>query len=70
MGGHILVIYAAMRSHANMETLIHIHTGHMRFVPTHNQSEGKTHHLTPAKWPMELVLIANMAGKSKFHDMG
>ena len=61
---------AAIRSHANMETLIHIPTGHMRFVPTYNQSEGEAHQLAPAKWPVELVLVVNVAVKAQFLDMG
>jgi len=61
---------AAIRGHANMETLIRIPTSHMRLVPTNNQSEGETHNLTHAKWPVELVLIANTEGKAQFLNMG
>ena len=59
---------AAIRSHPNMETLIQIPAGHMRFVPAHKQTDGDTTSLTPAKWPVELVLISNEAGKQQFID--
>ena len=52
-----------------METPEQIPTGHMRFVPIHDQSEGEAHNLTPAKWPMELILVADKEGKSKFRSM-
>ncbi len=54
---------AAIRSHPNLETLIQIPTGHMRFVPAHQQTDGDTASLPPANWPVELVLISNEAGR-------
>ena len=53
-----------------MPTLIRIPTGHMRFVPAHKQTDEATHVLSPAKWPVELVLIANAKGRESFicHD--
>ena len=53
-----------------MSTLIHIPAGHMRFVPAHKQSDGATSDLSPAKWPVEFVLIANEKGRDAFlnHD--
>ncbi len=42
-----------------MSTLIRIPEGHMKFVPAHKQSDGANPLLSPAKWPAELVLIAN-----------
>ena len=65
MGGHTLTIRGDT-SRANMETLIHIPTGHMRFVPTQNKPEGEAHNLKPSKWPAELALIANAEGKLQF----
>ncbi len=53
-----------------MSTLIRIPEGHMRFVPAHKQSDGANPILSPAKWPVELVLIANEKGRESFicHD--
>ena len=42
-----------------MSTLIRIPVGHMRFVPAHKQAGDASMELKPAKWPIELVLIAN-----------
>ena len=42
-----------------MSTLIRIPAGHMRIVPAHKQSNEATPVLSPAKWPVKLVLIAN-----------
>ncbi len=58
----------SIRGHPNMEILIQILTGHMRFVPAHKQTYGDTTSLTPANWPVELVLISNEAGKQQFLD--
>ena len=55
---------AAIRGHHNMWTLIWIPAGHMRFVPAHKQSNEATLVLFPAKWPVELVLIANVCQES------
>ena len=41
----------------------------MRLVPTYKQSEGTADTLTPAKWPMELILISNEEGKIRFLNM-
>jgi len=49
-----------------MSTLIHIPAGHMRFVPAHKQSDGATSDLSPAKWPVEVALIANEKGRKTF----
>ena len=51
-------------------TLIHIPTGHMRFVPMHNISERGAHNLTSAKWPVEIVLIAKAEEKSQLLNIG
>ena len=61
---------AAIRSHHNMSTLIRIPAGPMRFVPAHKQADEATPVLSPAKWPVELVLIANDKGRETFvsHD--
>jgi hypothetical protein len=60
----------AVRDHGNQPTLIHIPAGHMRFVPANNQSDGATCDLSPAKWPVEIFLIANVKGREVFlsHD--
>ncbi len=61
---------AAILGHHNMSTLIRIPAGHMRFVTFHKQSDEATHVLSPAKWPVEFVLIANSKGRETFlsHD--
>ena len=55
---------AAIHGHHNMSTLIRIPAGQMRFVPAHKQSDEPNPALSPAKWPVELVLIANEKGRS------
>ena len=50
---------AGIRSHRNLETLIQIPTNHMRFVPAHKQRDSDKAELSPAKWPVELILISN-----------
>jgi len=57
---------AAIRGHHNMSTLIWIPAGHMWFVPVHKQSDEATLLLSPAKWPVEFVLIANAKGREIF----
>ena len=61
---------AAIRGHHNMSTLIRIPAGHMRFVPTRKQSDEANPILSPAKLPVEFVLIANEKGRKTFicHD--
>jgi hypothetical protein len=53
-----------------MSTLIRIPAEHMRFVPSHKQSDEATPVLSPAKWPAKFVLIANSKGRETFlsHD--
>ena len=53
-----------------MSTLIRIPAGHMRLVPALKQSNDATPVLSPAKLPVELVLIANAEGREAFicHD--
>jgi len=53
---------AAIRSHTNMETLIHIPTGHMRFVPTHNQYEGEH------KWRSEHKMTRGSIRQRQKHE--
>ena len=62
---------AAIRGHHNMSTLIRIPAGHMRFVPSHKQSDEVTPLLSPVKWPVEFVLIANSKGRDSYlgHDI-
>jgi hypothetical protein len=38
----------------------------MRFVSAHKQSDEANPILSPAKWPMELVIIANEKGREAF----
>ena len=42
----------------------------MRLVPAHKQSDETTSVLSPEKWPVEFVLIANDKGQETFvsHD--
>ena len=61
---------AAIHGHHNMPTPIRIPVGHMRFVPAHTQSDENKSVLSPSKWPVGLVLIANAKGRETFtcHD--
>ncbi len=54
---------AAICGHHNMSTLIRIPAGHVRFVPAHKQSDETSPILSPASWPVELMLIANEKGR-------
>ena len=58
----------AIRGHVNMTTLIKIPVGHVRFVPAHKQADEATAVLSPAKWPVKFVLIANHKGCETFMD--
>jgi hypothetical protein len=58
----------AIRGHVNMTTLINIPSGHMPFVPAYKQANEATPVLSPAKWPVEFVLIANPKGREAFMD--
>ena len=53
-----------------MSTLIRIPAGHTRFFPEHKQSDEATPVLSPAKWTVELVIIANDNSRETFicHD--
>ena len=51
-----------------MTTLIRIPTGHMHFVPARKQSDDSATELSPARWPVEFVLISNAAGRDVFLD--
>ena len=61
---------ATISSHGNMSTLVHIHVGHMHFVPAHRKSDNAASSLSLAKWPMEFVLISNEVDCEAFlnHD--
>jgi hypothetical protein len=56
----------AIRSHLNLEALIQIPTGHMRFVLALKQKDGDISSLPPAKWLVEMVLISNKEGRGQF----
>ncbi len=51
-----------------MYTLIRIPSGHMRFVPADKQTDDESMELKPAKWPLELILIANEIGREACLD--
>ncbi len=51
-----------------MPTLICIPTGHMRFVLAQKHTDDSSMELKPAKWPVELVLIANETGRAALID--
>ena len=51
-----------------MSTLIRIPSGHMRFVPANKQTDDESTELKPAKWPVELILIANDLGREAYLD--
>jgi len=52
----------------NISNLIRIPTGHMRFVPTHRQSDDTTATLSSTKWLVDMVLIPNAAGREQYLD--
>jgi hypothetical protein len=49
---------------------MHILAGHVRFVPAHRQSDNATSSLSPAKWPVEFVLVFKETDRGAFvsHD--
>jgi hypothetical protein len=49
----------SVRGHMRMSNVIHIPASPMRFVPAHKHSDEATTDLSPAKWPVEFVLVAN-----------
>jgi hypothetical protein len=53
-----------------MSTLIQIPVGYILFVPAHKQSDEATPILSPTKYLVEFVLIANAKGRETFvcHD--
>ena len=51
-----------------MAILINIPAGHMRFVPAHKQTNEINAVLSPAKWPVEFVLIVNHKGRETCMD--
>ena len=51
-----------------MSTLIRIPSRHMRFVQAHRKCDYLKATLSPAKWQVEFVLIANAAGHEKYVD--
>jgi hypothetical protein len=59
----------AIRGHVNMTSVMNIPAGHMRFVSAHKQADEATVVLSPAKWPVEFVLIANPKGREAFMDI-
>ena len=59
---------ASIRAHRNISTLIRIPTRHMRFVPTHRQSDDPTALLPPTKWQVKMILISNAAGRDQYLD--
>ena len=51
-----------------MSTLISIPSGHMRFIPADKQADDESMELKPAKWPVELIIIANELGREAYLD--
>ncbi len=49
-----------------MSTLLRIPAGHMGFVPAYKQSDEAKSALSPAKWLVKILLIANDKGREKF----
>jgi len=49
-----------------MSSLIRIPARHMRVVPANKQVDDASMELKPAKWPVELVLIANDMGRETY----
>ena len=53
-----------------MSTLLRIPAGHMRFKPAHKQADDASMELKPAKWSVELVLVANDMGREAYFSTG
>jgi len=68
MGRHALELQGHKKKNVNMTTLVNIPAGHMCFVPAHKQAGETTAILSPAKWLVEFVLIANPKGREAFMD--
>ena len=53
----------SIRQHPHMETLLRLEKGQVKFVPHDKQLDTALIHyqLSPAGWPVELVIIANKA---------
>lgn len=66
---------ASIRGHGNTSIRICNPSRHMHFVPTHRQSDYMAANLSPARWPVEFVLILNVVGwetylhQSKIHGI-
>ncbi len=58
-----------IRNQRNVETLVQIPAGHMRFIPAHKQTDGDIASLAAAKWSVDLVLISNATCKEHFVNM-
>ena len=60
----------SIRQHPHMETLLRLEKGQLKFVPHDKQLDTALLlcELSPAGWPVELVIIANEAGRDTFLD--
>ena len=60
----------SIRQHPHMETLLRLEKGRLNFVPHDKQLDTALLlcELSPAGWPVELVIIANEAGRETFLD--
>ena len=61
----------SLRNHPNMETLVRLERGQLKFIPYNKQLDSALSPalLTPAEWPVELVVIANQGGREAFLDV-
>ena len=63
---------AGLLSHKNVHHLLQVPHGRFRFVPAtgHREETGvEPSSLPPAEWAVDLLLVANAAGMSKYVDM-
>ena len=57
-----------IRSHPNVETVLRLEKGQLKYVPPDRQLDNQVavDRLTPASWPVELVVVANREGRDQF----
>ena len=60
----------SIRQHPHMETLLRLEKGHLKVIPHDKQLDAalQPNLLTPADWPVEMIIIANKKGRDAFLD--
>ncbi len=62
---------ADILAHENIEILTTLAPSQMRFAPSDTSPETSIDptHLSPAKWPVDFVIVANRAGRDQWLDI-